>query len=393
MHKMRRHSEGNGGTRRLKRRILILTASIGAGHIKAAEAVAKELRRLEPEAEIQMIDFMSRKVSLIHWLMKEIYLKMLAFVPNLYDVFYKIAGGKSSGCLVRHAFALVMVPVMRRLVRRCRPDIVVCTHPFPEGAAAALRQRFGAEFQLSVVMTDYSLHSIWLYPDVDQYFLAIPPMRDGMLARGFDASRLYVTGIPVDTDLADLPSRKAVRAELHLPQNQPVILLMGGGLGLGGIEPMLKDLETISQPLTFLVVAGKNERLLARVRAYARHSKHHIKAFGYTDRVHALMRASDILVTKPGALTMSEAFALGLPMLLHDPIPGPETENAIYATRHRAALWLHPGERLAPVACELLKEQRLSAMSGAAKMLARPLAARDAAAEILRGCGGNPAGE
>lgn len=372
----------------MNRRILILTASIGAGHIKAAEAVEKELRKMDSDAVIQRIDFMSRKVSWIHWLMKEIYLKMLAFVPNLYDVFYRIAGGKSSGCLVRHAFALVMVPVMWRLVRRYRPDIVVCTHPFPEGAAASLRRRGRGDFQLSVVMTDYSLHSIWLYPDVDQYFLAIPQMRDGMLARGFDASKLFVTGIPVDTGLVNLASREMVRDELHLPQNQPVILLMGGGLGLGGIEPMLKDLETISQPLTFLVVAGKNERLLARARAYAQHSKHHLIVFGYTDRVHELMRASDMLVTKPGALTMSEAFALGLPMLLHDPIPGPETENAIYATRRHAALWLHPGERLAPVACELLKEQRLAAMGGAAKRLARPYAARDAAAVILWGHSG-----
>ncbi len=365
------------------KRILIMTASIGSGHIKAAEAVANELRRQQPDVQLRMVDFMSREVSLVHWLMKEIYLMMLAFVPNLYDVFYRVSGGASGGTLVQQAFAWVMLPVMRRLVARWHPDAVVCTHPFPEGAAALLKRRTGARFQLATVMTDYSLHQIWLYAGVDLYFMALPSMAAGMERRGFLPAQLFVTGIPVAPALGSLPAQAVARQQLDLPAGQPVVLLMGGGLGLGGIEQTLQELETLPGPLTLLVIAGRNERLYTRVQAYAARATHTVRVWGYTDAAHLLMRAADLIITKPGALTMSEAFVLGVPLLLHDPIPGPETENAVYATRHGAAVWLHPGERIAPAVQEMLAPERLASMQMHAQACARSQAAQVIAQQVL----------
>lgn len=355
--------------------ILILTASIGSGHIKAAEAVETELRRLQPEAEITTIDFMARRTSRLHWLMKKFYLVMLAFVPNLYDVFYHLSGGASGGQVVQAAFAFVMSPVMRRLARRYRPDLVLCTHPFPEGAAARLKRQGKADYLLATVMTDYSLHQIWLYEGVDCYFMATDEMLKGMVRHGFSADRLVAVGIPVAGILQEMNDKDGVRRALAIPEGQPAILLMGGGLGLGGIEENLRALEKIPCRLTLLVVAGRNERLLDRVQDFADASHHQVLVWGYTDQVHFLMRGADLLITKPGALTISEAFVLGLPMLLHDPIPGPETENAIYATHHGAAVWLHPGEDIAAAVNGLLQDTRLETMGHAAICCSHPLAA------------------
>jgi len=367
------------------KRILILTASIGSGHIKAAEAVAAELRRQQPDVGLTMIDFMSRKISILHWLMKKIYLVMLALIPNIYDLCYKASGGASGGTLVQKAFACVMLPAMRRLVKKYRPDAVVCTHPFPEGAAALCKRWCGTDFQLSVVMTDYSLHQIWLYRGVEQYFMALPTMAGGMVARGFERQRLFVTGIPVASSLTRLPGQQRARAQLQLPLDQPVVLLMGGGLGLGGIARTLQELEQLPGRLTLLVVAGRNKRLCAQAQELAARSAHTVRVWGYTDEAQLLMRAADLVITKPGALTMSEAFVLGLPMLLHDPIPGPETENAIYATRHGAAVWLHPGERIAPAVQELLGHARSQQMRRSALACARPEAAEAIARQVLAG--------
>lgn len=367
-------------------KILILTASIGSGHIKAAEAVETELRRLMPDAEITTIDFMARRTSRIHCFMKKFYLVMLAFVPNLYDVFYKLSGGASGGTLVQNAFAWVMMPVMKKLVRRYEPDLVLCTHPFPEGAASLLRRRHRETYRLATVMTDYSLHQIWLYPAVDRYYMATEEMRMGMISHGFPLDTLKVPGIPVAGFLKNMQGqedKQGVRLALAIPEGQPAVLLMGGGLGLGGIESNLRDLEGIERRLTILVVAGRNQRLMERVQDMADVSHHQVLVWGYTDQVHFLMRAADLLITKPGALTMSEAFVLGLPMLLHDPIPGPETENAIYATRHGAAVWLHPREDLTQSVERLLSGQSLEAMSRAAIACARPDAA-SAIAEDLK---------
>ena len=363
------------------KRILILSASIGSGHIKAAEAVSEELRRLYPEVELISVDFMSREVSVVHWLLKKLYLLMLALVPDFYDRCYKFAGGRQSGKISNQAFAFVTLPALRRLVRRYEPDMIFCTHPFPEGAAAMLKQHGSAgNWKLAAVMTDYSLHQIWLYQGVDAYCMATEAMREGMLARGYESARLHVTGIPVSASLAKLPDKAALRRTLGL-EELPTVLLMGGGLGLGGIEHTLAELESLPQRLQLLVIAGHNEKLLAKVRALAKDSHHAIMAWGYTNEAHELMRASDLLITKPGALTISEAFVLGLPMLLHDPIPGPETENAVYATKRGAAVWLHPGERLAPAVAELLSGS-LAGMGDCASACARPYAAA-AVAEVL----------
>lgn len=376
-----------GGVNTKDSRILILTASIGSGHIKAAEAVAQELRKMLPQAQITTVDFMSRQTSVLHWLMKKIYLIMLDFVPNLYDVFYKVSGGASGGSVVQSAFAVIMQPVMNRIIRETEPDVVICTHPFPEGAASLWKKRHDENLPLAVVMTDYSLHQIWLYPRVEAYFMATEAMRQEMIERAFLQANLHAAGIPVDASLQKLPGREVLREAYGIVQDEPVILLMGGGLGLGGIQETLLELEKIPQRLNLLVIAGRNERLLEEVQRSSSKSHHHVKAWGYTDKARELMRAADLLITKPGALTISEAFVLGLPMLLHDPIPGPETENAVYATKNGAAVWLHPGEKLAPAVQELLTGDCLAQMSARAKACAKPAAADEIArciAKMLR---------
>ena len=364
-------------------RILILTASIGAGHTRAAEAIRAALAA-HPQAaamQVDVVDFMAREVSMIHYLMKRIYLTMLHFVPNLYDVFFRIAGKNTSGGIVRSAFAQVMVRTMGRIIRAYAPDLIIATHPFPEGAAALWRTRHGGTYALAALLTDYALHTIWLVRGVDLYFVATEAMVEGMEVRGFDRSMVRATGIPIAS--ADYAmARDAAQAKAGLTEGLPTLLLMGGGLGLGGMDRTLTELETIKQRFSILVVAGHNAALAAHARTVASHSRHTIRVFSYTDEVHVLMRAADLLITKPGALTLSEAFAAGLPLLLHDPIPGPETENAIYATRRGAAVWLHPGERMAPAVEEILAH-RIPEMRRAARRCAREEAAQDVAADLI----------
>ena len=364
-------------------RVLILTASIGAGHTRAAEAIRAALTSHPQARELQVdvVDFMAHEVSAIHYLMKRIYLTMLRFVPDLYDVFFRIAGKKTSGGIVRGAFAQVMVRTMGRIVKAYAPDLIVATHPFPEGAAALWRMRHGGSFALAVLLTDYALHAIWLVHGVDQYFVATEEMAEQMAARGFDPCAVHATGIPIaQADYA--LTRRAAQERAGLHEDLPTLLLMGGGLGLGGMERTLAALETVERRLAILVAAGRNAVLEAHARRLAQTSRHVIRVFSYTDEVAVLMRAADLLITKPGGLTVSEAFAAGLPLLLHDPIPGPETENAVYATRYGAAVWLHPGERMAAAVEEILAH-RIPEMRRAARGCACEDAAQRVAATLM----------
>ena len=359
-----------------KRSYLIVTASIGSGHIKAAEAIGNEIKRKYPAADIRIVDFMSRETAWIHWLMKKIYLKMLAFVPNLYEFLYKFSGGHASGSTVQMLFSLVMQRTMAKLLDHYKPDVLICTHPFPEGAASRLKCSGKADFFFAVVMTDYSVHQIWLYPGVDRYFVATEKMRQDLLAAGFSADTIQVTGIPIAYREDEQSARELLLDKFGLRADIPVLLLMGGGLGLGGVDFALSELEKLSRPLQILVVAGRNAALLERVKDLAGRSRHKVLVWGYTGEVPAFLRMASLLISKPGALTISEAFARGVPMLLHEPIPGPETENAVYASEQGAAVWVRSDDELALTAESLLQEPaRLAAMRENALACSRPAAA------------------
>ena len=113
---------------------------------------------------------------------------------------------------------------------------------------------------------------------------------------------------------------------------------MGGGLGLGSIEETLQDLNNVDLPIKIIVVAGQNQNLLTRLKSLQKKICHETEILGYVENIGELMSMSDLLITKPGALTMTESFAAGLPMILHAPIPGPEAENALYAVTNGAAI-------------------------------------------------------
>ena len=367
-----------------QKRYLIVTASIGSGHIKAAEAIRDALRQQDSSASVHILDFMAKKVSWLNWLMKAIYLRMLALVPNLYEFCYRVTGGEQGGSRTRGFLAWVMARAMRRIIDKYRPDVLICTHPFPEGAASYLCRK-PHDFYFATVMTDYSVHQIWLYPHVDGYFVATEDMRREMLKQGFAEHQVIATGIPISPMILSRPNQPAL-TDAALAEDCPVLLFMGGGLGLGGIDEAIAELDALDIPMQIVVVTGYNRVLAEKLRIFSETARHKVCIIGYTDQVPALMARATLLISKPGALTISEAMALGLPMLLHEPIPGPETENAIHAARMGAAIWVHGGFRLSTAAADLLKQpERLERMRACAFSASRPHAAQDIVLYLMQG--------
>ncbi|MBR3722491.1 MAG: galactosyldiacylglycerol synthase [Selenomonadaceae bacterium] len=360
-------------------KFLIVTASVGSGHIRAAEALASALKSKFPLDDIKIIDFTDKNCAFFPWLLKNIYLRMLSFLPNLYDVFYKVSEGGVIGNLTGITFSLLTSPFMHKILKREKPDMMIATHPFPEGATALLRY-FGLwkKTPLAAVLTDYSLHDIWLYKNVDLYFVATEEMKNKLQERCY-GKEVYALGIPV------LPheniSKRDARQKLNVNPLAKVILIMGGGLGLGGIEKSLSELENLREKVVIIVVTGQNAALFSRVNERVKNSKHEMKIFSYTKEIYTLMAASDLLVTKPGALTMTEAFSFSLPMLLHEPIPGPETKNAIYAEERGAAIWVHKNESILEKADLILFNEKIyKNMAHSAKSLGKANSTEEIAA-------------
>lgn len=367
------------------RSFLIIAASIGSGHIKAAEAVSDELRIKYPDASIEIVDFTEWKISWATAFMKACYLFMLKFIPNLYELMYRFTGGKAGGLSVQSLISAITSADIASLVKKYRPDAIVCTHPFPAGAASWRKERHPEEFLFSTVITDYSVHQMWIYTNADCYFVAREAMKTDLISAGLPADNVWVTGIPVKASFHQTEDRSSVLAGLGFTPEIPTVLIMGGGLGLGGMEYTLKTLEKVEQKLQLIVIAGRNEELKRRLEETAKESRQNVRVLGFTQAVRDYMAAADLLISKPGALTITEALSAELPMVLHEPIPGPETENAVYISRLGAAVWVNKETMLEEELNGIFSSpEKLAAMREREHALKRPYAARDIA-ETLSG--------
>ena len=363
-----------------EKHFLIIAASIGSGHVKAAEAVADALKIKYSDAQIHTEDFTMWRVSWATAFMKACYLFMLRFIPNMYELMYRFTGGRSGGLSVQSLISAFTARDIAALVKKYRPEAVICTHPFPAGAASWRKKRHPKEFLYATVITDYSVHQMWIYPNTDCYFVAREDMKTDLIAARLQPEKVFVTGIPVTSKFHQREDREVILESLGLSPERKTVLLMGGGLGIGGLDAALCALENVEIPIQILVVAGKNEKLRLRVEKLSESSHHAILVWGYSSRVREFMAISDFIITKPGALTISEALSAELPMLLHDPIPGPETENAVYIARKGAAVWANSEEKLAKAISWLLSsEEELTSMRTAAHEMKKPYAARDIA--------------
>ena len=363
--------------------ILVVTASMGSGHNKAANAVAEAIKRKYPVNKINVIDFMSTETAYFNSLVKDIYLKMLDHTPSVYEFFYKFTSDSTKGSTIQSVFAHAMKKDMRELIKKYEADMVICTHPFPCAAASYLKQTGEINIPLITVMTDFCVHQFWLYKNIDIYFTANDLLKKEMVNQGLLEERIFVTGIPVGYNFRVDYNRDDLLAKFKLEKDKPVALIMGGGLGLGGVKNALCQLERLKKDIQILVITGANVALWAEMNEYAQHSKHKIFVWGYSHNIQEFMSVATFLISKPGALTISEALTRELPMILHDPIPGPEVDNAKFVSDNGAAIWVKHQDTLDAVVREVLSDATiLPKLRNNAKVLKKPYAS-DNIADVI----------
>lgn len=363
--------------------ILVVTASMGSGHNKAANAVAEAIKRKYPVNKINVIDFMSTETDYFNSLVKDIYLKMLDHTPSVYEFFYKFTSDSTKGSTIQSVFAHAMKKDMRELIKKYEADMVICTHPFPCAAASYLKQTGEINIPLITVMTDFCVHQFWLYKNIDIYFTANDLLKKEMVNQGLLEERIFVTGIPVGYNFRVDYNRDDLLAKFKLEKDKPVALIMGGGLGLGGVKNALCQLERLKKDIQILVITGANVALWSEMNEYAQHSKHKIFVWGYSHNIQEFMSVATFLISKPGALTISEALTRELPMILHDPIPGPEVDNAKFVSDNGAAIWVKHQDTLDAVVREVLSDATiLPKLRNNAKVLKKPYAS-DNIADVI----------
>lgn len=368
-------------------KILLVSASVGDGHTQAALAIQSAIEK-QQLVTAQVVDFMAGENSYLNTLVKEAYLKLIDIFPDMYDLLYRFSQMQLPGSKVQSLMSMAMQRSMLKLVNIHRPDVIICTHPFPCGAAAYLKRNHKINLPIIGVITDFAIHRFWCYSETDLYFVATPEIKQHLAEQGIEPARIHATGIPVSPRFSFTPDQAELallRTTLGFHATHPTLLIMGGGLGLGDLEQAVLALDALPLPFNLIVVAGRNAALRRSLSAKSQSFVHPIKILGYTRHIPELMASADLLITKPGALTISEALSLRLPQLLYQAIPGQEEENAAYLTRKGAALWSQDSQTLAATVYELLTNpERLGYMREMAALLGRPMASQLIAATLWR---------
>jgi processive 1,2-diacylglycerol beta-glucosyltransferase len=372
------------------KQLLILSVSAGAGHVRAAQALEAAAKAAKPALQATHLDLLTLVPKEFRKLYGEQYIKLVDKLPQLWSFLYAKSDRPSRdsvlGALKRAAEKL-NTRKLQAEIARLRPDAILCTHFLPAELLSRQKAQLedkGAKLPpLWVQVTDFDVHALWVHPRVDRYCVASDEVAFRLADRGVARAKISVTGIPVMPQFSVPLDRRECALELGLAPERFTVALMAGGAGVGSLDELAARLLRASDELQLVALAGRNAELLARLRKLAKSHPGRLFPLGFTTTVERVMSAADLVVTKPGGLTVSECLARRKPMLLVSPIPGQEERNADYLLEAGAALKAADAATLEYKLGQLLADPaRLRAMSEAAHRIGRPHAAQDVIALI-----------
>ena len=364
--------------------------------MSAANALKDYLRSKDTDAMV--IDAIEYISPLLNRTITEIYEYMATKNPLLWKMMYNSSNKKSFNSIIGKTNSLISNKLIP-LLESCDPDVIVTTHPFTTEMISKLKKHKKTSIPLVCIMTDYAPHRTWISPNVDAYVVANENMITPMIEMEVEPDKIYPFGIPVDDAFFNRQNKEELMNELKLKSGIPTILIMAGSCGFANIEKIYKELQSIEKDFQIIIITGKNKKLyenmqkvidgkktgiknkiLAKISEKAPELKRmkFIKRYQnktdtsrypkntqliyFTNEVEKYMSVSDLILTKPGGLTVSEALACNLPMALYDAIPGQEEENANFLVSNNMAVKLNSCEGIANTVNDLISNpQKLHA--------------------------------
>ena len=373
-----------------KPRVLLLSATSGAGHVRAAQALEKAFLA-RGDCTVEHIDALRYVSKLFQRVYDKAYISMVRRAPELMGLLYERTDQPWQHLRPRLALDRLNTRPMIRLLKRVQPDLCVATHFLPAEIIAWLIAKKKLEAHNAIVVTDYDVHAMWLCRTVDRYYVAIEEAAQYLKHIGVPREKICVTGIPIDPLFATPLPCAEVRKHLGLDAEATVILISAGGYGLGPVEQLVKQLLELQRPWQIVAIAGKAEKTRKRLEELAKSASKlpsgapRLCAVGFTTEMDKYMAEADLMVGKAGGLTTSEALARALPMALIEPIPGQEERNADHLLEAGAAIRCNNLPAAAWKIAALLDDPaRLNRMRDAARTLAKPGAAAAIAEDALR---------
>ncbi len=373
----------------MRPRILVLSAAVGAGHMRAAQAVELALRQVVPDATVQNLDILTLTNAAFRRVYGKAYLDLVNKAPHVLGYFYDMLDRPSSSGHNRRDRLRLLVEKLNlakllRLLQAELWDLVISTHFLPPEIIASLRKEGKLNVPHVTVTTDFETHRLWMNQPCDRYFTATEEGALYLQSWGVPASDVFVTGIPIHPVFSEPKDRAGCLARQGLVGDRPIILQMAGGFGVGPIEQLYQALLSVERPIEVVVVTGRNEELRKAMSALPCPPRHRAHILGFTDQIDELMAVADLVMSKPGGLTTSEALARGAAMVIVNPTPGQEDRNSDFLLENGAAIKVNNLPTLAHKVGPLLAQpERLTQLKANAKRLGRPRAAFDVVEKSL----------
>ncbi len=368
------------------RKVLLFYLSESSGHHRAAMALQEGLDACGHGVISKTVNTLRLTNPILEQFVIKTYLGVLKNTPEFWDYLYDNRDIKQKIEYFQKFVHMIKAGKMLKLLAAEKPSVLVCTQAFPCGIIAEGKARGEITAPLIAVVTDYVAHAYWVYPQVDLYVVPCEAVKEQLLGHGISEEKILPLGIPVSPSFSETPKDLSrVKARFGLKGDLPLVLIMGGGYGLGPMDKMVSELDALPEPFDIVVVTGINEGLKKDLERRRKHWSKTVKIHGYLSDVAPLMAAAKVLVTKPGGLTISEAMASTLPMVLLDPLPGQEIRNAGFLLRQKVGMMARDSADAAACVHKLLTDKALWEQARESiKQLRRPGAAKDIAREILK---------
>lgn len=363
-------------------KVLIFYASYGGGHLNAAKSIDTCLRKLDPELDIELIDCMKYVNIALEKITTAAYRQMAKKLPWAWGRIYADSQKGPLAHISSRSNKILAIKLLR-LLREKKPDLIISTHPFGSQMCSYLKRKGKIESKIATIMTDFAPHDQWLVGSshTDYFFVAHDKMKEYLISKNIPAEKIYATGIPISERFLFSFDRKQILDTFGLKDNLKTVLFFGGGeFGLGKSKTIeiFESLVHYIENIQVVAISGKNEKMKNTFSEIVTRNKKEIsvKVLPYTDKVPELMSISDLVVTKPGGLTTSESLACNLPMVIINPIPGQEEENAEFLESKGIAIWIKKKDTPKIIFQELLSSpEKLAQMKENTKQLARPYSA------------------
>jgi processive 1,2-diacylglycerol beta-glucosyltransferase len=362
-------------------RVLVLSASVGAGHMRAAEAVELALREVAPESTVKNLDILTLTNAVFRRVYARSYLDLVNKSPHVLGYFYDLMdqpsrSGKYRRDRLRLAVERLNLRPFLRFLESEPWDLVINSHFLPAEIIASLRKNGTLKVKQVTATTDFETHRLWVNQPCDHYFTATEEGARYLAHWGVPAEDITTTGIPIHPIFRKAKDRSEYLAKYGLDHDRPVILQMAGGFGVGPIEKLYRALLDVEVPLQVLVVTGRNEEVKSQLEAVAVPARHRAQVLGFSRDIDELMACADLVMSKPGGLTTSESLARGAGMVIVNPTPGQEYRNSDFLLENGAAIKVNNIATLPyKINCLLKEPGKLEQLKQNARRLARPNAA------------------